>query len=388
MIKVLAGLVNAWMNLHYYAVSDSVGFHREGIAEYHLMFKDPREYVVNLFTSNYKNSYGAVFDITDSFWNNLKSNIIIKLLSLFDILSRGNYFINVLFYNFLVFFGSVALYRIFIQIFADRRKMLVVTVFLLPSFLYFTSGIHRDGLIFLTVAFVFFNMFGILRHRFTTKRLIYALFNLILIFLLRNFVFITILPALLAWIIAEKKQKSFLAAFIFIYACFSLIFFSLKSLHPSLDLPRYVSARQMAFITLSQQSNSAININPLFPEFRSFFNNMPQALNHALMRPYLLEYKKFLYVPVSVEIALYEILLLLLILFPLKKAINNSFIYCGIFFTLSMFLVIGYTIPILGALIRYRSIYWPFIITPVVCSIDFTKMRIKHLYFNNIIKMS
>lgn len=68
--------------------------------------------------------------------------------------------------------------------------------------------------------------------------------------------------------------------------------------------------------------------------------------------------------------------------FPLRKQIPRGFIYYGIFFTLSMYLVIGYTIPILGAIVRYRSIYFPFIITPIACLIDLNKLKSKVYYLN------
>ena len=369
-------MVNAWINLYYYSQTDSAAFHYEGIIEYHLMFSNPKEYLLNIFHSNSNTSYSGLFDITDSFWNNLRTNIIIKLLSVFNILSNTNYFINTLFYNFLVFFGSISLYRIFIEIFPSKKNILLITVFLLPSCLYFTSGLHRDGLIFLSLGMVCFNMYKIFKKEgFTVTRIIYIFCGLLLIFLLRNFIFITLLPALTAWIIAEKRQKFIFPTFVIVYIFFILMFFSLKFIHPKLDLPQYVSSRQLAFTEIASKAASAININPLFPDFRSFFNNAPQALNHSLMRPYLSESVTPLYIPLAAEILFYEILLLAYLFFPLRKPVYDSFIYFGIFFALSMFLLIGYTIPILGALVRYRSVYFPFFITPLVCLIDFTKIK-------------
>ncbi|MEO6454547.1 MAG: hypothetical protein ABIN97_10760 [Ginsengibacter sp.] len=388
LLRILMGFANGWINLYYYpTMSDSLSFHVEGIAEYHLMFSDPKEYLLNLFANKSSTSYGAIFDVTDSFWNNLRSNIIIKLLSLFNIFSNGSYFINVVFYNFLIFFGSVALYRIFIQIFTERRNTLIITIFLLPSFLYFTSGIHRDGLIFLAIALVCFNMFCILnKEGATLKRVLYIFLSLSLIFLLRNFVFITIIPALTAWVIAEKKQVPILPAFITAYVFFGVVFFSLKFIHPKLDLPQYVSERQLTFVEIAKGGGSSININPLFPNFRSFLNNAPQALNHSLMRPYISESKKFLYVPAALEILIYEILFLGYIILPLRNFLNHGFIYYGIFFTLSMYLIIGYTIPILGALIRYRSIYFPFVITPLSCLIDKKRLYTYYIILKNNIR--
>ena len=154
------------------------------------MLSDPKEYLVNLFTNSGNGSLTALFDSADSYWNNLRSNIIIKLLSIFDVFTNCNYFINTLFYNFMIFFGSISLYRVFIQIFPAKKSTLVVTLFLLPSFLYFTSGIHRDGLIFLSLGVVCYNMFCLIRKEGAVlKRIIFIFLGISIIFLLRNFVF-------------------------------------------------------------------------------------------------------------------------------------------------------------------------------------------------------
>jgi hypothetical protein len=368
-------MVNAWINLYYYTGSDSAVFHQESIVEYHLLFSNPKEYLVNIFHSSSDASYTRFFDITDSFWNRLRTNIIVKLLSIFNIFSDCNYYINTLFYNFLVFFGSISLYRIFAQIFPSRKSIVVVTVFLLPSCLYFTSGLHREGLIFLALGIMCFNMFQSFKEGLTANRCIFILCAIALIFLLRNFIFIALLPALTGWMIASKKKKLIFTTFVAVYVFFTLIFFSLKFIHPKLDLPQYVSSRQLAFIELSNRASSAVNINPLFPNFRSFLNNAPQALNHALMRPYMTEGTTLFYTPLAIEILLYELLLLTYFLFPFKIQAYHSFIYFGLFFSISIFLLIGYTIPILGAIVRYRSIYFPFFLTPVVCLIDVRKIK-------------
>lgn len=377
LLKVLAGLANGWINLYHYQGTDSAMFHREGIIEYHLLLNDPKNYLFNIFNHNSTTSYAAIFDTSNSFWNNLRSNIIIKMLSIFDIFSRCNYFINTLFYNFLVFFGCVWLYRIFIQIFPERKNTLIATVFLLPSVLYFTSGIHREGLLSLSLAFVCYNMFYILRKEpVSFKRILYIFLGLSFIFLLRNFVFITLIPALMAWVIAEKKQKSILLTFTTVYIFFTLIFFSLKFIHPKLDLPQYVSERQTAFIQIGKLGASTVPIKPLYPDVGSFLKNAPQALNHSLMRPYLFENLTLLYIPPAIEIVLYEILLVTFLFFRVKNSHADAFVYFGLFFSLSMFLIIGYTIPILGAIVRYRSIYQPFIICPLACLIDLKEIQI------------
>lgn len=373
LVRIVVGVINGYINLYYYSGTDIAFFHQQGIIEYHLLFNDPKEYFTNIFKFNYPNS--GLLDITDSFWNNLRSDVMIKLLSIFNIFSRGNVFINTIFYNFLIFFGSVSFYRIFTRLFPDKKIFLIFALFLLPSLIYFTAGIHKDGLIFLGLAITCYNLFFAIKQRITAKRILWILMGLIIIFLLRNFVVITLFPAIIAWILAEKIKKYVLQIFIAVYLFFILLFFNLGSIHPSLDLPRYVSDRQIAFIQISKEGNSSININPLFPHFRSFLNNSPQALNHTLMRPYLTEKFTLLYIPAALEIFVYLVLFFIFLLFRYKNNKPGAFVYFCIFFSLSMFLMIGYTIPIIGAIARYRSIYFPLIILPVLCYTDWAKLK-------------
>ena len=370
--KVAAGVLNSYINLYHYPDTDAASFHFESMKEYHLLWNDPQAWLTNIFRKYHQNS--GLLDITDSFWNNLRSNLMIKFLSLLNIFSGGNFFVNTVMYNFLVFFGHIAFYRIFIQLFPARRNLVIISTFLLPSVIYFSSGIHKDGLIFLALGVCCYNLFFLLRRRFTVKSLLGLAGGLLIIFLLRNFILITLLPAIVAWIIAEKYRRYTLQAFIAVYVFFLLAFFMAGKVHPALDMPQYVSTRQIAFVEIAKGGQSAININPLFPHFRSFLNNSPQALNHSLMRPYMSEKFSFLYVFSAIEILCYELLFFLFLLLGPVARKTDAFICFCIFFSLSMFLMIGYTIPIVGAIVRYRSIYLPFIITPLLCSIDWQKI--------------
>lgn len=373
LIRIIVGIINGYINLYHYAGTDAAFFHQESITEYHLLFNDPKEYFTNIFKYHHQNS--GLLDITDSFWNNLRSDLMIKLLSIFNIFSRGNFFINTIFYNFLIFFSSVSFYRIFIRLFPDKKTWLILVLFLLPSLIYFTAGIHKDGLIFLGLGIICYNLFSLIKKEFSTQKILWLVTGLIIIFLLRNFVLITLLPAITAWIIAEKNKKSILQTYIVVYLFFITLFFGLGILHSALDLPQYVSTRQIAFVQIAKASKSAININPLFPHFRSFLNNSPQALNHTLMRPYLTEKYTLLYIPAAIEIFIYQVLFFIFLLFRSNNKKPDAFIYFCIFFSLSMFLMIGYTIPIIGAIVRYRSIYFPFLIIPILCYTDWEKIK-------------
>ncbi|HMC99171.1 MAG TPA: hypothetical protein VKH37_03430, partial [Ferruginibacter sp.] len=70
-------------------------------------------------------------------------------------------------------------------------------------------------------------------------------------------------------------------------------------------------------------------------------------------------------------------LLFVLFLFFRRKEASigrEPFLYFALFFTFTMFLFIGYIVPNLGSLVRYRSFYLPLLITPLLCLVDWEKL--------------
>jgi hypothetical protein len=386
LIRVAMSLVTCYFNLYYFPTSDSLTFHNGGIDEYTLLMKNPREYFFNFFEDSHHNGYSGFLDVTKSYWNDAKGNLIYKTFAILDIFSGKNFFVNTLFFNFFVFFGPVALYKVFIKIFPTDFYKVIFCIFLLPSALFFSSMIHRDGFTLLALSMVIYHFYFLLNGtRFSWKRIPAIILFMLVILILRSYVLIVLLPALLAWFLARNKPKYRFLIFSGVYLAGFILFFCSGYLSPKTNLPRYVCERQQAFIEVAKLGESTIDINPLHPNFKSFFLNAPQALNHALMRPYPTEIKSFVYVPFAIENLAFAVLLLLFIFFRKKFSADDSLVYFCFFFTATIFLITGYTVPIIGAIVRYRSIYLIFLLLPIVCYTDWKKIGKKlHILNKNI----
>jgi hypothetical protein len=376
--KVIAGIAIGWLSLHYYnAGNDYWDVNKEGWTEYQLLRTNPHEYFTNLFRSDYPNGYGGLFDSFQSFWNDLKNNLLIKLVSIFNIFTGGNYYVNSLFFNFIVFFGHIALYRVFIKIYENRGRMIIIGCFLLPSTLYFSSGIHRDGIVFLMLAMLLYTVFYSLKEKhLSLKRMLILLCTLVMLFLTRNFVCLVLAPALIAWILSARMKWRTFPVFIAVYVLAGLLLFNYNKLFPDVNPVETITKKQSDFLHL-QHSATDIKVDSLQPKFSSFLRNSPQAFNHTLMRPYLTELPSPILLPMNIELLIYQVLFLLFIFFK-RRQMNGSgdpIISFAIFFTLTMFLLIGYIAPNLGSLVRYRSIYLPLIITPLLCSVDWERIK-------------
>lgn len=344
----------------------------EGWKEYQLLGTDPGKYFTNLFTSDYPGGYSGFFSSLNSFWNDLKGNIIIKLVSLFNILSRGDYYINSLFFNFLVFFGHVALYKVFTKAYPRRNVLVIIGCFLLPSTIYFSSGIHKDGIVFLMLSTLIYCIYNCLQNnRVTKKHALLIITSLIFLLLIRHFIFIALVPALIAWIVSVRFKQLPLKIFVLAYLVTGLLFFGIHYLVPAARPLEIITQKQYEYLHLPK-SDTQIELTTLTPDFTSFATNAPQALNHVLLRPYLWELPVKSLLPLNIELLIYQLLFLVFLFFRIKEAdsSNATFIYFAVAFTLTIFLLIGYIVPNLGSIVRYRSLYLPLIITPLLCSID------------------
>ncbi|MEO6681354.1 MAG: hypothetical protein ABIN48_00890 [Ginsengibacter sp.] len=377
LIRIIVAVGAYYFILHFYPDSDSFFYHQYGIKEYQLLFSDPKEYFRNLFIDGYNSGYSGLFATKNSFWNNLGTNLLITLLSLFNIISLKSLLINTLLFNSLIFIGSIALFRVCISLFPKEKSALIAVIFLLPSALIFSSIIHKDGLILLLLSLLIYQLFFWIRDQKKKVRLLYAFIFLILIFFIRPFILIVLLPALVAYLISEHSRFRALPVFVITYAISTILFFLSPNISPKLNLPELVSKRQAAFEEISILGSSTIDTHILEPSFISFVKNLPQALNHVLLRPYLFEGDNILFIPFAIEILLYICLFLLFLFFRKKNVEVPSLLYFFIFFSATMFVVIGYTIPIIGAFVRYRSIYFIFLLIPLLVSIDWGRFKRK-----------
>ncbi len=388
LLKIMAGIFYGWIGLYYGGLAqmqDTWSYHAHSIIEYNLLFDNPQEYFTNLFHDPYEGGVGKFFGSTDSFWNDLKGNVFIKVLSIFNILSNGHYYVNVIFYAFLTLYGAIAIYRVMIDVFPGKKLVILFATFLVPSFLYWSSGIHKEGLIFTGISLVTYCVyFGLKQRKFSFLRILVLLSGLFMLLALRNFLIVILLPALLAWVLANRWPKYGLAIFSGLYIFFIVAFFTARYINPRLDFPQAVVTKQQEFKNL-KPGGSTLPMNDLEPTAISFLKNTPQAINLSTIRPYPSDVRHILSLAAAIEI---DVILLLFLLYLIwrtngKNSQAKNLMYFCVFFSFSLLLAIGFSVNNLGAIVRYRSVIIPLLIIPMIAQIDWVRIG-RFFNYNNI----
>lgn len=378
-LKVAAGVAYGWYYTtipNYELSADSWKFFFDAKSDTQLLYQDPLRYFTSIYDNPYDRDYRHLFSSVNSYWNDLKHTYMVKIVSLFNVFSGSRYYVNVIFYSFITFFGPIAFIRVMNDVFPDRKLLITCGTFLFPSFLFWSSGIHKDGLIFTYISLIVFVMyFGLKKNKIGIKEFLLVGLLLMLIFPVRNHVVLACIPGLFAWWLAEKYFKRKWMAFALVTVLGTVAFFSAKYIHPKLDLPISITLRNKDFISLG--GNSFLPQRKLEPTFTGFVQNAPQALNHTLVRPYVTEFLSPLYLASALEILCIWILVSVWFFRFTDNPYKHSVVQFLFLVSMVLLLLTGYIVPQLGAIVRYRAIFFPFILVPIIATIAWKKNKLE-----------
>jgi hypothetical protein len=245
---------------------------------------------------------------------------------------------------------------------------LIIGCFLLPSTLYFCSGVHKDQIIFAGLSFFCYALYKLLFQSGKIRHYLMLCFATLLIFLFRNYILLALLPAVFSLLLARQLRKNTLFVFSTTYSCLLILLFFLPidfHLHPF----RLILERQAEFKTLpiahSQIQTPAISSNPI-----SFIKAIPTAFLNTLVRPFFWEIHSF----IGFMASLLQFSLFCIYMIGFYKAIRLKipprpfplFLCC---FGMTLFLLVGLIVPNYLTIIRYESVLLPLTLIPFLISV-------------------
>jgi hypothetical protein len=125
-------------------------------------------------------------------------------------------------------------------------------------------------------------------------------------------------------------------------------------------------------------ANSVISMKKLEPGIKEYLINAPSAFVNTLCRPFFTDINSFLHLFVAVENAWIIFLIILSICFFDKNILEKKeiLLFCLVF-SVSLFLLIGFTTPAIGAMVRYRTIGLIFLTSACFLMLDEEKLKRK-----------
>jgi hypothetical protein len=358
--------------------ADTWNYFIDSKAETDFLLSNPKAFASDLFTNHYSQS-GNLFSCTNSFWNDLKTTFFVKLLAVLNLFSSKNYYINLIFFNVFFMFGGVAFYRLFKDNFAINKWVLLAMVFFTPSFLFWCSGIHKDGVIFSATAISIFIFHKALKDRFNLIRSFILMICFTVIFLLRNYYLLAIIPAFVSWFIIEKTRLKASICFALMALCCLLVLVFSSSFPITKSVCESIVQKHDEFLTLD--GNTKFETPTLEANVKSIVSYFPFAMQSSLIRPFPNNIKSKGELLAMLENYIFLIVLIIAVIaafFKKNKILDAPIILTCVLISFFLLLFIGYTVCFDAAIIRYRSVSFPLLIVPCIIII-FGKIKNQHL---------
>ena len=283
-----------------------------------------------------------------AFWNDLKENLFIDLLSGMNLLTARSFYVDTLLLCGFTFGGWLKLVRLLSTLFRGYPKWAYVLPFLFPSFLFFYTGLHPDSILFALLGYIAFDVYRLLQGE---KGFIYFRLSvcLCLLVLLKIFLLLFLVPVLAGWILYRRGFRARLA----------WVVIGLGTVCIFAAAAPEIASRQRLY--LERPSHSAIGVINLAPTPSSLLTHFPYAVWNGLISP----------LPTTGSILPFLLaggeMLLLWILAALscfrRSGRRLSFYEKGwLWLAFVNYLLIGYTVTIMWDVYRYRGLFLPFVV--------------------------
>lgn len=385
-LKIISGFVLSLIYTYYYTdrlTADTFKYFDDSKVIFDLLNSDKKLFSQFMFgTSDYSEAYMHYSNVMNNWWNKYniynESRTIIRMNVLMRFLSFGHYQVHNVFFSFISFTGLFALAKLFLYNLKDFKKEMLLLVFLFPSVLFWGSGVMKDGVIFFVVGLSLYSLhkYFSLPQRKVFHFLFFLLFT-ILLFLTKLHVFFLFVPCIIAFYLSYLNKENTVKIFAISFTVYIILLLSAKYIFPGMDFLQMLSDKQKGFIQLAaeQKAGSIIHINELQPNFWSLLKNTPQGIFNSFFRPHFFDSRSPLILLSALEN--FIIILMLLAVFVsmyFRKILANPLFWFSVFYTISLFALIGIMTPVLGALVRYKIQALPFLFFILLTLVDKEKL--------------
>ncbi len=187
-------------------------------------------------------------------WSYYQQQLLATLQMLFNFISFDNIYINILLFNFLMLFGRIAFYRLLRERYPTVEKNSFILSFCIPSIVFWTSVVHKEGLLFFCLGFFVYLFSRAIGSGFRFSTLLLQLALLFIIFITRKAVFLVLLPAITIWYMNERAKWKLGYAVPLTLGAFALLLIIASLIYPSWSLLYQLSWWQHEFMQLSGNS--------------------------------------------------------------------------------------------------------------------------------------
>lgn len=308
------------------------------------------------------------------------NTFIIRVNVLLNYVSVTNIYINTLLLNWLSFLLLTLLYNTLRGYFLPYSRVLYLPLFLLPSVVFWSSGLLKENLLFACMGPVVW-LYVSDRNKTPAGWVIAAIAAFAIIEIKLQVACITII-GLSVFVLYRNTRVAVWQRVVLLSA---LIIVLLVLAGDSIAALLIGKRNEFAELARLENAGSYLGVTIYNPTLTNVARLLPEALQNTLLRPYIWEGGKLFQLLFAMENTLFLLLVALLLIFYKKPTgFRLQLCLCFLFIAIANYVVIGITVPVLGAIVHYRVIATPFLLLAVLLAVDIEKLRSKAGFLSKI----
>ncbi|GAB1445791.1 hypothetical protein MASR2M41_15160 [Flammeovirgaceae bacterium] len=371
-VRIIGALAVGFIYQFYYHGGDTYNFHTHGSRHVWEAFMDnPVTGIKLLFSSGQYD--GDVFRYASQipFYRDPSSYTIIKISSIFDLITFSSYSATAVLFAVVSFVGLWFLFKVFYVRYPELHKELAIACFFIPSVFFWGSGLLKDTITLSALGLIIYSTYYLFVLR-TNKIITFICLgvSIYILYVVKIYILLILIPTLIIWIfLLRLSHMRRLATKIILAPIVILLAISLAGLSlvkASEDNPKYaldklaktakVTAYDIRFWS-GKDAGSGYALGELDGTFASVLKLGPSAINVTLFRPYLWETKNPLMLISSIE-SFFLLVLVLVTLIKGRLRVFRTFTDPTILFCLLFSLVFAFAVGVstfnFGTLSRYK----------------------------------
>lgn len=318
------------------------------------------------------------------FFSANETYLVVKAVAVLGFISFNSFLIITFLFSFISFTGMWKLYRTFIDIYPDLKKELGIAILFIPSVFFWGSGIMKDTITIGCLGWLTASFYSVFVKN---KNILFSSFLVVLcsylIFQTKAYIFFTLAPGLLFWLISIYRSKIQSTFFKFLITPFVLSstllinYFVIEQLakeEQKFSFEKFVETAgkfQSWHGYLGTQAKygggSAYSLGEFEATTLGIIKVAPSAINVTLFRPYFWETRNIVMLISAFEsflILLFTIQIIRKIRWKIFKIIySNPEVFFCIIFSLVFAFAVGFSSYNFGALVRYKIPCIPFYVS-------------------------
>jgi len=379
-LKLIIGFGLTWIYTAYYTNrldADIFKYFDDSKVMYNALYSNPVDFFKMLFGYGNENEYffnsyyvemnNWVRVYESSTYND--SRTIIRFNAVIRLFSMGNFHIHTIFFTALSMIGFTCIFRSFKDFFSNKQGALIIVVFLIPSVIFWSSGALKESILIFGMGILIHALKQLTEQKINIKLLTLFFLSFILLFFIKFYVLLALLPCIIGYFISVKFQiKHPFLVYSSVAIVFSVLAFNSREIPPHFDFVETLITKQKNFIRLAEVTDpgSRFELTNLEPTFFGVVRVVPEALANCFIRPLINKGNQFIFLPSIIENTLLVALIFLSFFSGLKRKVKlttetKNILWFSVFFTLILFSIIGLTTPVAGALVRYKIPALPFL---------------------------